>query len=143
MMGGQQYFTRLQMMHEAGIASAPGGGLQPIFFLINQINRFDNAGNIEIQTNTLAMPCPFAGSWLQTMIDVHRAQQKRPRGAQMRQRMQQNVRIHAAAVGDAQTRVGVELQFLGEDASERLGREAGININAPRTLRPASDVGNG
>jgi len=143
MMGSQQYFTRFEMTQETGIASIPGSSLQPIFFLINHLNMFDNAGNIETDTNPFAMSRPVAGNRLQTVVYVHRAQRQGLRGAQLRQGMQQDVRIHTAAVGDTQPWVGGELQFLGEDAPKRLGREAGININAPRIPQPASGVGNG
>ncbi len=84
MMGSQQYFTRFEMTQETGIASVPGSSLQSIFFPINHLNTFDNAGNIETDTNMLAMPRPVAGSQLQTVVYVHRAQRQGLYGAQLR-----------------------------------------------------------
>ena len=121
MVGSEQSVSRLERHCQRRITRASRSRLQPFFRYTCNPYTFNNILNIERGADTCAMPAPLGRGRLQVVINVDGAERKVMICAQDGKRMQQDMRIKAAAIGYLEVRTGRKMQLVKQHRSQRGG----------------------
>ena len=118
-LGEQEMLVPLELGGEGGVAGGAGGRLRPLPTLLD-VHPVQRERHAEGFGHERRVPRPFAAVRVQAVIDVHGAQRHAIVGAEQLDRdVQQQVRVHAAAVGDA---IAGDVRVPLDMAGERLER---------------------